>query len=369
MSIGELQETGGMSRFIFQYRPLDFVCREATIPASMQEKILKIGSIQLNNPFLQAALSGYTEYAMRILAKRFGCPLTLTGVMLDRISLHPKAIKQTKFHCFEDEHPVGAQIFGHDPETIAQSAVQFRKMGFDLIDLNFACPVPKVLRRERGGWLMRKPDIIRDAFRRTRDAVDCPVMMKLRSGFDHSDAAKDDFWQIIDNAAADGVDALGIHGRTVEQKYKGKADWAVIAEVKKKYPKLTILGSGDLMDAPTVLQRIRETGVEGVLIARGAIGNPWIFSDCVALWEGKPLPFPPTLQEQAKIILEQYDMVDAERPGRRGVSFYRKFLAQYAHRHPKRKTVLLDFMRVKEPQKLKQLVNDHYLQFGKEWPN
>lgn len=326
--------------------------------------MLKIGSIQLNNPFLQAALSGYTDYPMRIIARRFGCPLTFTGVMLDRISLHPKAIKQTKFHCLDDEHPVAAQIFGHDPEIIAQSAAQFRRLGYDMIDLNFACPVPKVLRRERGGWLMRKPDIVRQAFLRTRETVDCPVMMKLRIGFDHSEAAREDFWQIVDNAVADGVDALGIHGRTVEQKYKGKADWSVIAEVKKKHPSLTLFGSGDLMDAPTILQRMQETGVDGVLIARGAIGNPWIFSDSIALWEGKSLPQPPSLPEQAEIMLQHYEMINQERPGRRGVSFFRKFSARFAHRHPERNKVLLDFMRVKEPQKLRDLINQWYIQYA-----
>jgi tRNA-dihydrouridine synthase B len=171
--------------------------------------MVRIGTLQLENPFLQAALSGYTDYPMRILAKRFGCALTLTGVMLDRISLHPKAIKQSKFHCRPDEHPVAAQIFGDDPQVIAQSAVAFRNLGYDMIDLNFACPVPKVLRRERGGWMMRKPYIIREAFQRTRDAVNCPVTMKLRRAYDDTDAGKEDFWTIIDNASTDGVDAIG----------------------------------------------------------------------------------------------------------------------------------------------------------------
>jgi nifR3 family TIM-barrel protein len=322
--------------------------------------MLKIGTIQLENPFLQAALSGYTDWPMRILARRFGCPLTFTGVMLDRISLHPKAIKQSKFQCHDDEHPVAAQIFGDDPEVIAQSAAQFRRLGYDLIDLNFACPVPKVLRRERGGWLMRKPDIVREAFQRTRDAVDCPVMMKLRIGYDDSDAAKEDFWKIIENAATDGVDALGIHGRTVEQKYKGKADWTVLTEVKKRYPHLTIFGSGDLLDAATVIQRLRESGLDGVLIARGAVGNSWIFSECIALWQGQPLPEPPTFAQQAQLILEHFGMIQKERPGRRGVSFFRKFMMGYLRRHPQRKKAMMDFMTVREPALLEQLIETWY---------
>jgi tRNA-dihydrouridine synthase B len=321
--------------------------------------MLKIGTIELNNPFLQAALSGYTDYPMRILARRFGCPLVLTGVMLDRISLHPKAIKQSKFHCRADEHPIAAQIFGDDPEIIAQSAAAFRKLGYDMIDLNFACPVPKVLRRERGGWLMRKPFIVREAFKRTRDAVDCPVTMKLRIGYDDGDAAKGDFWEIIENASADGVDAIGSHGRTVEQKYKGKADWSVLAEVKKKFPQLKIFGSGDLMDAPTVMERLRESGVDGVLIARGAVGNPWIFRECIALREGRQ-PEPPSLAEQAGIMLEHFEMIQKTHPGRRGVSFFRKFSIGYIRRLPKRKKALMPFMTVKEPDALRELIAEWF---------
>ncbi|MBM4103031.1 MAG: tRNA-dihydrouridine synthase [Planctomycetes bacterium] len=321
--------------------------------------MLKIGTIELNNPFLQAALSGYTDYPMRILAKRFGCALVLTGVMLDRISLHPKAIRQSKFHCRADEHPIAAQIFGDNPEVIAQSAVAFRKLSYDMIDLNFACPVPKVLRRERGGWLMRKPGIVREAFRRTRDAVDCPVTIKLRIGYDGSEAAKGDFWEIIENAAADGVDAIGIHGRTVEQKYKGKADWSVITEVKKRFPRMTVFGSGDLMDAATVMQRLHESGVDGVLIARGAIGNPWIFRECVALREGRQAE-PPSLAEQAEIMLEHFEMIQKTRPGRRGVSFFRKFSIGYIRRLPKRKKALLPFMTVKDPALLRELIAEWF---------
>jgi nifR3 family TIM-barrel protein len=317
--------------------------------------MLKIGTIELNNPFLQAALSGYSDYPMRILAKRFGCPLVLTGVMLDRISLHPKAIKLSKFHCRQDEHPIAAQIFGDDPETIAKSAVAFRNLGYDMIDLNFACPVPKVLRRERGGWLMRKPFIVREAFRRTRDTVDCPVTMKLRIGYDDGDAAKGDFWEIIENAAADGVDALGIHGRTVEQKYKGKADWSVLAEVKKKFPQMTIFGSGDLMNATTAIERMRETGVDGVLLARGAVGNPWIFRECIALWEGR-VPEPPSLAEQAKVMIDHFEMIQKTHPGRRGVSFFRKFSIGYIRRLPGRKKALMPFMTVHEPDALRALI-------------
>lgn len=147
---------------------------------------IKIGTLELSMPFIQAALAGYTDYPMRHLARRFGCPLTFTGVMLDRIALHPKAMRQLKFLPHDGEHPVVAQILGDDPAIIAQAAAVFEQVGYAAVDLNFACPVPKVLRRLRGGFLMQKPDIIRQAVRLTRQAVACPISMKIRIGFDHS---------------------------------------------------------------------------------------------------------------------------------------------------------------------------------------
>lgn len=309
--------------------------------------MLTIGTIPIDNPFLQAALSGYSDYPMRHLARRFGCALTLTGVMLDRIALHPKAIKQTKFHCGDDEHPIGAQIFGDQPDVLAQSAAVFQALGYDLIDLNFACPVPKVLRRQRGGWLMGKPSIVREAFRRTRDAVTCPVTIKLRIGLNHSDAALGDFWEIVENAAADGVDAISIHGRTVEQRYKGKADWSVIADVKRRFPTVRIFGSGDLMDAPTAIGRMQETGVDGVLFARGAVGNPWIFEQAIALWKGRTPPPPPTPTQQAQVMFDHLEMIQRVKPGRMGLSLFRKFAAGYCRLHPQRRKALCDFMTLK----------------------
>jgi nifR3 family TIM-barrel protein len=298
-------------------------------------------------PFIQAPLAGYTDYPMRILAKRFGCPLTFTGVMLDKIALHPKIIRKPEFRPHEDEHPVAAQVLGDDPKMMAEAAAQFIGIGYDLIDLNFACPVPKVLRRARGGHLMQHPAFIREAFLRTRDKVSCPVCMKIRIGYDDSDASKADFWQICKDAAQNGVDMLAIHGRTVHQKYRGKANWTRIAEVKQRFPGLTVFGSGDIMDPHTALQRLRESGVDGVIVARGAVGNPWIFKEIREIWENKPSSLPPTLQEQGLLMLEHLEMICGEKPLRKAIPYFRKFSAGYCKRHPERKKTLLAIMAAK----------------------
>jgi len=309
--------------------------------------MLKFGSIQLDMPFIQAPLSGYTDHPMRILAKRFGCPLTFTGVMLDKIALHHKALKKMKFQPQDNEHPVGAQVLGDDSEVMAAAAAKFIEVGYDLIDLNFACPAPKVLRRARGGHLMQQPAFIRETFLRTREKVNTPVFMKIRIGYDRSEASNEDFWTICENAATDGVDMLAIHGRTVNQKYRGKADWTLIAEVKKRFPQLTIFGSGDIMTPQIAIDRLNETGIDGIIVARGAIGNPWIFQEIRALYEDKNMPAPPTLTEQGTLMLEHFEMICATRPERKAVPYFRKFLASYCKRHPDRKKTLLALMACK----------------------
>ncbi len=322
--------------------------------------MLKYGSIQLDMPFIQAPLSGYTDHPMRILAKRFGCPLTFTGVMLDQIALHHKALKKLKFHPLDNEHPVGAQVLGDDPKTMAAAAVKFIEIGYDLIDLNFACPAPKVLRRARGGHLMQQPDIIRETFLRTREKVSCPVFMKIRIGYDHSEAAAEDFWTICENAATDGVGMLAIHGRTVCQKYRGKANWSRIAEVKKRFPNLTVFGSGDILTPETAIDRLNNSGVDGVLIARGAIGNPWIFQDIRALYNGNPKPEPPTLTEQGQVMLEHFEMVTETRSIVKAVPYFRKFMAGYCKRHRQRKKTLLALMACKTKERVIETIKDCY---------
>ena len=316
--------------------------------------------ITTDMPFIQAPLAGYTDHPMRILAKRFGCPLTFTGVMLDKIALHHKALKKMKFQPMNNEHPVGAQVLGDDPQVMAQAAKKFIEVGYDLIDLNFACPAPKVLRRTRGGYLMQKPAFIRETFLRTRELVDTPVCMKIRIGYDKSEAAEEDFWEICENAATDGVNMLAIHGRTVGQKYRGKSDWTRIIEVKKRFPNLTVFGSGDILTPETAVQRLRQSGIDGVVVARGAIGNPWIFQEIRALYNGDEKPPTPSLEEQGQVMLEHFEMICAFRPERKAIPYFRKFTAGYCKRHPQRKKTLLALMACKTRQTVIETIKDCY---------
>lgn len=299
--------------------------------------MLKLGCLNLSVPFIQAPLSGYSDYAMRRLGLDFGVPLTFSGVMLAKSAAHPKLLTKPAFRPHDDEHPVGAQILGNDPATMAKAAKALEGAGYDIIDLNFACPAPKVVRRHRGGYLLKKPEIVKEIYSRVRDAVTCPVTMKLRTGFDSSRESFDNFYRIVSNAAQQKVDAQIIHGRTVAQKFAGVVDWDLIEEVKRCFEKTTIIGSGDIFEPQSTIQRLRDTKIDGVLIARGAIGNPWIYKGLIAVWKGISDPGPPTLTEQAEVMRKHFEMICGLYKPIKSVRYFRKFLVRYCKLHPRRK--------------------------------
>ena len=301
--------------------------------------MLKLGNLILNAPFMQAPLSGYSDYAMRRLALDLGAPLTFSGVMLAKSVAHPKVLRKPAFRPHDDEHPVGAQILGDDPATMAKAARALQDVGYDIIDLNFACPAPKVLRRRRGGYLLKKPETVMRIYDRVRETVTCPVTMKLRTGYDSSRESYDNFIKIVWGASERKIDALTIHGRTVVQKFTGDVDWRLLAETKDRFGETTIIGSGDLFEPQTIVQRLKAARIDGVLIARGAVGNPWIYKCLNAVLKGEPAPPRPSLAEQAEVIRKHFEGICRLYEPAPAIRYFRKFLIQYCRLHPRRKQV------------------------------
>jgi len=299
--------------------------------------MLKVGKINLEVPFFQAALSGYSDYAMRKLALSFGAPLTFAPLMLAKSVAVPKVLAKPFFRPHDHEHPVGAQILGNDPHEMAEAAKALEGVGYDLIDLNFACPVGKVLRRRRGGYLLKEPAAVIDIYQRVRDSVSCPVLVKLRAGFDQNSQMRDNFWRIVADLAARSADAVIIHPRTVVQKFSGSADWDILAQAKRRFPRMTIIGSGDLFDVDAVRQLLTSCGVDGVAIARGAIGNPWLFTQLRAFFEGKACPAVPAVWRQHHVILAHFNHVAQLYSQSKVVGYFRKFIVGYCKLHPQRK--------------------------------
>jgi nifR3 family TIM-barrel protein len=219
------------------------------------------------------------------------------------------------------------------------------------VDINFGCPVKKVLGRHRGGFLLGHVETALEIVSRVREALppEVPVTVKMRRGIDNSAESRDKFYQIFDGAFERGVAAVTVHGRTVEQRYIGPSRWQFLREVKRHAGDRVVLGSGDLFTAQACLDMMRETGVDGVTAARGAIGNPWIFSQARALAAGLPLPEPPTVHEQRDVIAEHYrlcdDLYGPELCGRQ----MRKFGIKYSQLHPRGKDVRDAFVKVSRP--------------------
>ncbi len=328
---------------------------------------LSFGNIHIGFPVVQAALSGYSDAPMRMIARRLGAPYTLCEVMLDEFLLAIKKRRRTShfLHIADEEHPVGGQLMGAEPKQFAAGARRLVEAGFDVIDINFGCPVKKVLGRCRGGYHLGQPDVALEIVRRTRDTVpvDIPVTVKMRRGIDDSAQSRDQFFEIMDGAFAAGVAAITVHGRSVQQRYIGPSRWSFLAEVKRRAGAQVVLGSGDLFSAHDCLRMIRETGVDGVTVARGAISNPWIFSQARAVAIGLPLPAPPTIREQGEVIAEHYRLAE-EIYGDRCGRMMRKFGIRYAALHTEHDELRDAFIRVRDLTDVQRILDRWYRHDG-----
>lgn len=329
---------------------------------------LQIGPLCLDFPVVQAALSGYSDMPMRLIARRLGAPYTLCEVMLDEFvnTLKPRRRNRHFLAVHDEEHPTGGQLMGADPTEFGPAAVRLVENGFDVIDINFGCPVKKVLGRCRGGYHLSQPPVALEIIRRVRDAVPphIPVTLKMRRGIDDSDGSRDKFFQIFDSAYELGVAAITVHGRTVLQRYDGPSRWEFLRELKIHAGDRVVLGSGDLFDAQACLDMIHYTGVDGVTVARGAIGNPWVFAQCRALAAGLPLPEPPTLHEQREVISEHYRLAEEIYGADRCLPDMRKFAIKYSQLHPRHDEVRADFCAVKQPGAWRDVLTKWYAADG-----
>lgn len=312
---------------------------------------LAIGGVQLDSPVVQAALSGYSDLPMRVLARRFGASYAICEVLLDTFIavMGTNRKNLARVAVSDEEHPVGGQLMGANPDDFAPAAQRLVAAGFDVIDINFGCPVKKVLGRCRGGFLLSVPETALEIVARVRDAVPAsvPVTLKMRRGIDDSTESADRFWAIFEGAFARGVAAITVHGRSVQQRYVGPSDWAFLAAVKRAAGGRTVIGSGDLFSAEACLAMLAETGVDGVSIARGAIGNPWIFQQTLALLAGEPLPSPPTLHEQRDLLREHFRLAEELHGEQLAGRTMRKFAIKYARLHPEHLAVRDAFVAAK----------------------
>ncbi len=289
---------------------------------------LTIGALTLKNNLLLAPMAGITNLPMRLLARECGASLTFTEmVSVAGLVREGKKTFELVRGCPADR-PLGIQIFGDDPVLLAEGARLVEPYG-DLIDINMGCPVRKVVGSGAGSALLRDPAKVAAIVRQVRRATSLPLTIKIRTGWTADEDTCEEIGRI---AEAEGCDAVTLHPRSRSQMFEGKADWSRIARLKELL-RIPVLGSGDLFRAADVAEMLASTGCDGVMIARGGLGNPWLFRETLDLLAGRA-PEPPTIVERHKTALRHLDLFVELAGERVAVREMRKHLCWYAHGVP-----------------------------------
>lgn len=319
-----------------------------------------IGRVAFAEPFCQAGLEGYSDRAMRLVARRRGCGFAVTEALLDTLLVSGREGLRRSLEVDDEDHPVAGQLIGSEPATMARSAQLLHGAGYDVIDLNFACPVKKTT-HARGGHMLS--DVARgiQVVRAVREALppEAVTTVSLRRSYDDTASSVERFEQLVEAVWANGYSAARVHARTVEQKYLGRSRWDVLAKVKARWPDRTILGSGDVFSADDAVRMLRETDVDVVWIARGAIGNPWIFRDAAKLLRGQTIS-PPTVRDQRDALAELFE-ISAEIHGEAvAARRARKFGIKHSRFHPRAEEVKGDFIRAESLHDSIAVLDRHY---------
>ena len=268
--------------------------------------MLQIGSLKLKNRLIMAPLSGITNLPFRRIVKRLGAGLVTTE-MVSAMGLARQQEKTLRYLKSDpEERPLSVQIFGVDPQVMAEAAQIVVDAGADLVDINMGCPARKVVKTGAGGALLRSPDRVRDIVSAVRSVCSVPLTVKTRAGWspDQHQPAVWDIARIIEDC---GADAITVHPRFVTQRFSGTADWEIISQIKSKV-RIPVIGNGDVWSPSIALDMMRQTGCDGVMIGRGALGNPWIFREILDLDKGLD-PRLPELWERREVILSHFSLL------------------------------------------------------------
>lgn len=311
--------------------------------------MLKIGRLKINADLILAPLSGISDLSFRTLCRRYGAKFAFTE-MLNACAIKYKS-KQTKFMLasYKEDKPLGAQILGRDIKTLLNAVDVILKGDICLIDFNAACPVRKVVRRGEGSALLKEPKLLSEITRALVKHINVPLTVKIRSGWSKENINAVSVAKRLEDA---GAAAIFIHARAREQLYSGKANYNVIRKVKESVD-IPVIGSGDIFGPKDTERMFKETGCDAVLVARGALGNPWIFKQTERYLKTKKLTPPPTTKERLKTLLEHLDLMIALYGEARALPRFRLFIPYYLKGLPRSHQVNAQISKIKTKAQLR----------------
>lgn len=297
-----------------------------------QNKItpLQIGNVTLENNLILAPMAGVTDLPFRLLCKEKGAGLLCMEMVSAKAILYKNKNTQALLEIDPRENPVSLQLFGSDPDIISQIAHEIEERPFDILDINMGCPVPKIVNNGEGSALMKNPVLAGEIIEKTVKAIQKPVTVKIRKGFDDEHVNAVEMARV---AQESGAAAVAVHGRTREQYYSGKADWDIIRQVKEAVS-IPVIGNGDLLTAEDVIAMKEQTGCDGFMIGRGAQGNPWIFEQILHYFRTGEKLSQPSAEEVTDMILRHAKMMLEFKGEYTGIREIRKHAAWYTAGYP-----------------------------------
>lgn len=323
-------------------------------PGTATSKTLSIGNVKLDSPLILAPMAGVSDLPFRVLCKEQGAGLVCTEMVSAKAILYKNKNTESLMEIDSSEHPVSLQLFGSDPDVISEIAARIEDQPFDILDINMGCPVPKVVNNHEGSALMKDPKLVREIISKTARAIKKPVTVKFRRGFDedHINAV-----EIAKIAQDSGAAAVAVHGRTREQYYTGTADWEIIRNVKEAVS-IPVIGNGDVDSPKKAVQMMQQTGCDGVMIARAAQGDPWIFSKILHYMKTGELLEGPSKEEAIGIMLRHARMQLEHKGEYRGIREMRKHISWYTAGFPHSAKLRREINEIETYQELEDLLSN-----------